>query len=350
MHALESSAARVRNTLGCEPWLADILTRCLETEPDDRFPGPAAVADVLRRALVKPASAVDAELAAGGASRSGPSLPPFEVTSTPPSPVRKDPHQPVPPLTESLANAADEGPTRTRHGLLAAAGLAVVGVGLGLLGIGALQPSTPEARNHGSMASARGSMAPAERSAEGLAPVGLPTHQPSSLEPALDPAVAEPVDDPATPDEAAPPGEDPAWAGRDAAADLDRPSVDPADPGLTPEQRRAEAEQLSLEALAARRSGRTNDAIRLYKQALAVRPNHGTAYHALGTIYFNRQDYSAAIRYEKKAAQAQPKQSAYPLALGDYYFKSGDAASARKHWAKASRLGSRLAKQRLAEQ
>ena len=373
MHALESSVERVRATPGCEPWLAEVLARCLETEPDDRHPCPADVADALRPHLPAPKAAPAPKTKALGVVPTppapprerppkvddGPALPAFEVSATV---VRAD-SSPVPDPTPTATAAVEtEAPVSRpwmRH-VLAAAGVGLLGLGVWAL----LMPSATETQDATAPGSSAASMAAAADASEAVAgrseasPVPAQPDPPAKPdpEPQREPLEAEPLEegldgaDDAEVDLLEEPSDEADAGLAEAALDLDRPPVDPQDPGLTPDQRRTEAQQLCLEALSARRSGRTNDAIRLYKRALAVRANHAPASHALGTIYFNRRDYQTAIRYEKKAAQAQPKQSAYQLALGDYYYKSGNGSKARKHWTKASRLGSRLAKKRLAEE
>ncbi len=305
-HAIESPP----DGLDCEPWLAEVLARCLHKEPEERFASPADLA----RALLDGPHLGPRDL--GIELQASPRPPDDDVADEQPVlPVAAASHAEhlVPAPSDDVAT--QPGPPRFRLMMVAGVTFATA------VGTWAAWPVGSSTTPQSTTATA-----------------------PQSAPPAPDVAVAAAAA--AKPKVAVPPEQ--------TVETPDAPDVEPSDAPLDPPesptdelQRVAEATRLTKGARAARASGNGAKAIRLYKRALAARSEHAVAAYELGELYFDQGDVAAAIRSAKRATGSAPRNGTYRLALGDYYSKSGNEAAAHKHWQRAANLGSKVARARL---
>ncbi len=329
-HAIEA-ADDALEALDCDPWLRDVLANCLRKEPEERYASPVALAEALA------AGDVDGPgRDAWGSALAAPE-PPFDSPALDGAPTVLDAvvSEAESRPTVAIAHEPDRTFARDRRPWLAAAALVVVGIGAWALWPTA-QPGETQTRVQPTSAAmaASGSQSESEE-----ARIETP-----KLAPPLDPPPPDIADAPAPSD-----APTKVAAGTDAELlEIEKTLASPVDPGLSKEERLAEAKRLMGEARTARRSGRSQLAINIYQRVLAIRPKHAPAAHALGAIYFNRGKYKTAIEYGKRASAASPRTGSYRLALGDYHYRAGHEAAARKHWKKAEGLGNKLAKKRLA--
>jgi tetratricopeptide (TPR) repeat protein len=90
-------------------------------------------------------------------------------------------------------------------------------------------------------------------------------------------------------------------------------------------------EQLKNQADEAREAGRLEDAIPLYRKALALRPNWVEGWWSLATLLYDRDQYAEAARAFKQTTALQPKVGAPWVMLGLCEFQLGDYDNALKH-------------------
>ena len=116
------------------------------------------------------------------------------------------------------------------------------------------------------------------------------------------------------------------------------PCVLPVAAGQQPSQRppAASAPQQSFEQLkeladGAREGGRLEEAIRLYRRALARRPNWGEGWWSLATVLYDRDQFADAARAFRQTTVLQPNVGAPWAMLGLCEFRLGDYDSALKH-------------------
>jgi cytochrome c-type biogenesis protein CcmH/NrfG len=64
-------------------------------------------------------------------------------------------------------------------------------------------------------------------------------------------------------------------------------------------------------------------AIKEYKQAIAMQPNHARAYMGLGDCYYVKKDYDSAITYFEKSLSIKPEAFTYRY-LGDAFLNKGE--------------------------
>ncbi len=69
----------------------------------------------------------------------------------------------------------------------------------------------------------------------------------------------------------------------------------------------ADFPKLSAKADAARDANRLNEAAKLYREALAARPGWAEGWWSLGTIEYDRNDYTQAAQAFRKLAALAPK-------------------------------------------
>src|SRR5256885_6387525 len=81
---------------------------------------------------------------------------------------------------------------------------------------------------------------------------------------------------------------------------------------------------LADQAGAMMRSGRGEDAARLWDQVIAAAPEHPQALFHLGQHALLRKDYTRARTLLERAARAAPKEPAIPLNLSFVHRASGD--------------------------
>jgi predicted O-linked N-acetylglucosamine transferase (SPINDLY family) len=74
--------------------------------------------------------------------------------------------------------------------------------------------------------------------------------------------------------------------------------------------------QLLRQAFAAQDRGQTNDAIRLYQQALSIDPRHPDALHELGLLYFTSERASEGLRLLTESAALAPDNARFQMNFG----------------------------------
>ena len=96
---------------------------------------------------------------------------------------------------------------------------------------------------------------------------------------------------------------------------------------------------LSATANAARDDNRLDDAARLYKRALAERPDWPEGWWSLGTIQYDTNAYAQAVKSFQKLVALQPKNGMAHAMLGLCQFEIGLDSSALQHLEAATVLG-----------
>lgn len=89
------------------------------------------------------------------------------------------------------------------------------------------------------------------------------------------------------------------------------------------------------EARAALSKNNTDQAARLYREALTKDGNNAAANAGLGDLLFNQAQHAEALDYQKKALQLAPKNVNYAINLGKTYFRMEKYADAQKVWKQA---------------
>ncbi len=98
-------------------------------------------------------------------------------------------------------------------------------------------------------------------------------------------------------------------------------------------------EQLKRRADEARQAGRLEEAIPLYRQAVALRPNWVEGWWYLATLLYERDQYGEAAHAFKRTAMLQPKVGAPWAMLGLCEFRIGDYDNALKHIRQGRQIG-----------
>ena len=198
----------------------------------------------------------------------------------------------------------------------------------------------------------RGDGSPAEASAAddqptALGSVAVADHDPPVSQPSRTGNDAHPMaDDVEEPliveagDEPLEQADDPAPLAAEAPPAIDATESDPAAPTPT-------AGEFVAEAKRARTQGKTNEAIALFRRALAADGKNLQALEGLGLIYFNQGEYKKAVAQLKRAVAIAPHNVEYRTLLGDAFFKLERYKDAREHYAKAAQRGHPPAKSRL---
>jgi len=96
---------------------------------------------------------------------------------------------------------------------------------------------------------------------------------------------------------------------------------------------------LSTQAAAARDANRLDDALSLYKKALALKPRWAEGWWSLGTIAYDRNSYPDAAHAFRKVIELAPANGNAYVMLGLTEFELGDDDWALKHIDKGERLG-----------
>jgi tetratricopeptide (TPR) repeat protein len=96
---------------------------------------------------------------------------------------------------------------------------------------------------------------------------------------------------------------------------------------------------LSSKATAAREADRLPEAISLYRQALTLRPAWAEGWFYLGTLHYDRNEYSKAARAFRKLVALQPKSGTGLVMLGLCEFELKEDVLALKHLQNGSNLG-----------
>jgi tetratricopeptide (TPR) repeat protein len=97
--------------------------------------------------------------------------------------------------------------------------------------------------------------------------------------------------------------------------------------------------QLKSQADEAREAGRLEEAIPLYRRAVALRPNWVEGWWYLATLLYDRDQYSEAAGAFKRTATLQPKVGAPWAMLGLCEFRIGDYDNALKHIRQGRQIG-----------
>jgi tetratricopeptide (TPR) repeat protein len=79
-------------------------------------------------------------------------------------------------------------------------------------------------------------------------------------------------------------------------------------------------------------------AIAIYQQVLALDPEHAAAHINLGTLYYNRQDYSAAEQHYRRALEVDPRYALAHFDLGNVLDETGRVAEAVQAYLTALQL------------
>jgi len=96
---------------------------------------------------------------------------------------------------------------------------------------------------------------------------------------------------------------------------------------------------LSKQAEAARNADHLDDAVGLYKRALALNPKWAAGWFSLGTLEYDRNNYSAAARAFRAVLPLAPEDGSAHAFLGLCEYELGDYDDALKHIEEASALG-----------
>jgi tetratricopeptide (TPR) repeat protein len=81
-----------------------------------------------------------------------------------------------------------------------------------------------------------------------------------------------------------------------------------------------------------------SEAILAYKKVLELDPDHAAAYINLGTLYYNRQDYTKAEAHYRKAVEVDPRYALAYFDLGNVLDETGRVAEAVKAYTTALQL------------
>jgi len=96
---------------------------------------------------------------------------------------------------------------------------------------------------------------------------------------------------------------------------------------------------LSARANAARDANHLDEATKLYKQALVLRPNWAEGWWSLGTIQYYTNEYAAGAKSFQKLVALQPKNGMAHAMLGLCQFEIGEDSNALQHLGTATNLG-----------
>lgn len=105
------------------------------------------------------------------------------------------------------------------------------------------------------------------------------------------------------------------------------------------QQTKGASERFAAEADRAREAGRLEEAIQLYQQALAQRPQWGEGWWYLATLLYDRERYVDAARAFQATARLQPKIGAPWLMLGLCEFQLGLYDEALQHLRQGRQVG-----------
>lgn len=98
-------------------------------------------------------------------------------------------------------------------------------------------------------------------------------------------------------------------------------------------------ESLSKRADQARDADHLDDAVTLYRKALAVRANWAEGWWSLGTLEYDRNNFTAAAQAFRKLLPLAPKDGTAHVMLGLCEFELGQDAAALKHLQAGKELG-----------
>ena len=107
----------------------------------------------------------------------------------------------------------------------------------------------------------------------------------------------------------------------------------------TPANRSASFETLAADAATAREAGRSDEAMRNYRGAVALRPGWEEGWWYLGTLLYDGDHFEEAIPALRHVVELDPKVGAAWAFLGLCEFETGDFADAYAHLQSAKELG-----------
>jgi predicted Zn-dependent protease len=102
---------------------------------------------------------------------------------------------------------------------------------------------------------------------------------------------------------------------------------------------RQDFDSLAARAGAAREANRVDEALDLYRKALAIRPSWDEGWWYLGTLLYDRDAYADAARAFREAARLQPKAGMIWAMLGLCEFKIEAYEDSHKHLRQGRQLG-----------
>ena len=79
-------------------------------------------------------------------------------------------------------------------------------------------------------------------------------------------------------------------------------------------------------------------AIAIYERVLELDPDHAAAHINLGTLHYNRQDFTAAERHYRNAIEVDPRYALAHFDLGNVLDETGRVAEAIKTYSTALQL------------
>jgi tetratricopeptide (TPR) repeat protein len=98
----------------------------------------------------------------------------------------------------------------------------------------------------------------------------------------------------------------------------------PAQPNKAPAKTQANFDQFKAQADEAREAGRFEDAIELYRKALAAKPNWVDGWWYVATLLYDRDRYAEAVPAFKRVTELQPQAGAPFVMLGLCEFRVGN--------------------------
>jgi len=84
-----------------------------------------------------------------------------------------------------------------------------------------------------------------------------------------------------------------------------------------------------------------DEAEKMIRKALKIRPNEPAFMDSLGWVYFQRGDYKEALKWVEKAVKGQPKDAELRYHLGMIYLKLGDRGKALRELREALKINPR---------
>lgn len=110
------------------------------------------------------------------------------------------------------------------------------------------------------------------------------------------------------------------------------PRKNPLPEAAAMEERYREARELQARADQARRSGRQPEAIDLYRRSLGLDGSNFAAWHNLGTLLMEQQDYMSAAGALRSASDLAPTDPRPLESLGLTYFRAGYDEQALRYY------------------
>jgi Tfp pilus assembly protein PilF len=86
---------------------------------------------------------------------------------------------------------------------------------------------------------------------------------------------------------------------------------------------------------------RLDEAEKMIRKALKIRPNEPAFLDSLGWVYFQRGEYNEALKWVEKAVKAQPRDAELRYHLGMIYWKLGDKEKALRELREALKIDPR---------